>query len=366
MHISEKAKHTYSNIGPLRFVGAVIRRIGNKTHKSSTFVDEHLQSNADVDIGTQIRMLRKGFTKESVALFDLGRNDPSNYMSNYFHIFKGYNVNDGAVDFTKNKSVFHRAMAEFDTVVPELLGECFAGEVYVKGEERGRVSDWLAEYVPEDEPVVLKPNGGSGGSGIYVVSWSDTGFSLNGKGYTEDDLKAELESLDRYVITEFVEQAEYSEKIHGGSANTMRIHTLIDPKNGEPFIAAAAHRFGTRSSGPVDNLAQGGVVADIDIDQGCLGDVAIVSGFEKSITDKHPDTGAQITGIEIENWERIQGELLEIANHLRFMPYIGWDVVATDDSFKILEGNARPGIKVSQLHGGMFEDGRTQDFFDQY
>jgi hypothetical protein len=48
-------------------------------------------------------------------------------------------------------------------------------------------------------------------------------------------------------------------RFFSGAVNTMRFLTISDPDICEPFIPAAAHRFGNRASAPVDNLVAGGM-----------------------------------------------------------------------------------------------------------
>jgi hypothetical protein len=78
-------------------------------------------------------------------------------------------------------------------------------------------------------------------------------------------------ALDRYVVTAFVDQAGYAATIYPDTANTLRVLTLCDADG--CFVAAAAHRFGSRRSGSIDNWhrGHGGLNAPIDRARGALG-----------------------------------------------------------------------------------------------
>ena len=52
----------------------------------------------------------------------------------------------------------------------------------------------------------------------------------------------------------------------------------------------------------------------------------------------HPNTGIKIEGV-IPHWQDICNKVIEISSYIFPIEYMGFDIVVTDQSFKILEIN---------------------------
>jgi hypothetical protein len=86
--------------------------------------------------------------------------------------------------------------------------------------------------------------------------------------------------------------------------------------------------------------------------------------FDKGRTwhSVHPDTGAQIEGIEVPRFLETCRELLDVCR--RFPPrYLGWDIVITPDSWSIIEANRGPALSIFQVHRPLLVDPRLREFF---
>jgi hypothetical protein len=92
----------------------------------------------------------------------------------------------------------------------------------------------------------------------------------------------------------------------------------------------------------VDNIAQGGLAAPLDIATGKICGPAIQKNEEYgiSIFEKHPDTGVEFAGIRLPFWR----EVLDLAMqaHLAFpsMHFVGWDIAILQDGPVVVEGNS--------------------------
>ena len=112
----------------------------------------------------------------------------------------------------------------------------------------------------------------------------------------------------------------------------------------------AVHRFGTNRSGIVDNASSGGIFANIDIKTGILEEA--YSYYSKDFYEKHPDTGIQIKGVKIPNWNMIKENLLKIATKFPYINFVAWDIVPTKEGFSVIEGNTSTGFGLLQgKHG---------------
>jgi len=82
--------------------------------------------------------------------------------------------------------------------------------------------------------------------------------------------------------------------------------------------------------------------------------------------EKHPESGQKIAGIQVPNWTSLRSEVLRLAKLLPATPYIGWDIVVTEDGFCVLEGNNRTDVNLYQVHKPLLLDDRTYKFYKSY
>lgn len=48
---------------------------------------------------------------------------------------------------------------------------------------------------------------------------------------------------------------------------------------------------------------------------------------------------------------------------LPFLPYVGWDIIVTDDGYRVLEGKAFSDVNVLQIHTPLLRDPRVHSFY---
>jgi len=61
-------------------------------------------------------------------------------------------------------------------------------------------------------------------------------------------------------------------------------------------------------------------------------------GKVKDITH-HPDSGTLLSGVRIENWESIVGEVLKFQECMPYVKVAGWDIAITDEGPVVIEVN---------------------------
>ncbi|ESP90053.1 sugar-transfer associated ATP-grasp domain-containing protein [Candidatus Halobonum tyrrellensis] len=178
--------------------------------------------------------------------------------------------------------------------------------------------------------------------------------------------------LSEYLVSEFVRQADYADRLFPDAVNTLRVVTLNDDADG-PFVAGAVHRVGTAASAPVDNWSRGGLSVEIAGD-GTLSDGARWSSAgELRWFDAHPDTGDPLAGVEMPGWPAVRERILWMAAALPSLPHIGWDVVLTDEGdgendpgFVVIERNSHPGVETLQVHRPLLDDPRVRRFYERH
>lgn len=308
----------------------------------------------DLPLRERLWLWRHGFLSEAGLLFDLSPETVDDYLSNYDRDVKTIDINGEAGYVLDDKLLFHDLLTpEFESLVPRL-------RYFVTGEgaypvDADRTFRDVLNADSWEEPLVVKTRTGGGGAGVDVLSPDDGG----------DELADLLDGTDDRLVYEFVEQAAYADSIFPRATNTVRILTMIDPRTRNPFVARAVHRFGSSDSAPIDNWTSGGVSARIDRETGRLVECAYRTDGGLQRVERHPGTDELIAGTRIPNWNRIVDELLGVAAAYPGLPYVGWDVVVTDDPpfFKVLEGNRYSDVDILQTYGPLLDDPRVRRFY---
>ena len=99
----------------------------------------------------------------------------------------------------------------------------------------------------------------------------------------------------------------------------------------------AALRIGLGEK-PVDNFAQGNLVAPIDLATGVLGAAASKRAGRARLTT-HPVSGAVIAGATVPDWPAALALVQEAAHRFPHAPCLGWDVALTTRGPVIQEAN---------------------------
>lgn len=315
-----------------------------------------------------LRGWRLGFFGPSYTLYELETRDPRDYLSDYEVLLRFPAVNDPFNPNVRNKLALSRALSLYGFRTPDVHGLLDRGLVRALDGSAATapVMEWLERRLGIGERFVVKPAAEGQGRGIMFVSRDASGFSVNGVAAPRAVLAGLLEPLRAYLVTEFIQQAPYAAAIYPDVANTVRVLTVWDLETSRPFIAAAAHRFGTARGGPTDNFHSGwgGLSAAIDLETGVLGPAAMLSPEGRLVRpDRHPDTGAPIAGVRVERWRETVETLLAIAARFPDTPSVGWDLVVARDGPCILEGNSPPQVAVWQVHRPLLTDPRVRSFY---
>lgn len=349
------------------------KEIYHTARQLQTLVEEERSSweYASLSLAERAAYWRRGFLSRAAVLYDFERYDPRSYLTDYERSVKTRGINGRFGIALDDKLLFHRVMDGFEERLPTLYGIVQEGTfrpIAGPGEARRRarpVTKWIEETTEPGETRVLKWVIGGGGHNVLVLSRTDDGWRLDGEAIEWEELCERLDGLDEYVVTGFAEQAAYADELFSGSANTVRLVTMWDPDEDEPFVARAIHRIGTRKTAPMDNWSRGGLGAEIDLATGELGE-AVTFPFDGELVwrESHPDTGARIEGTTVPGWRAVRERLLEMAETVPYLPYVGWDLVITaEGEFEVVEANGYPGVKALQVHRPLLIDDRIRRFY---
>jgi len=215
----------------------------------------------------------------------------------------------------------------------------------------GGVKLFDAEHLPETD-LFVKPVRGTGGSGAERWDHRENGFSEPHAGLlTERELLARLAARSRrrpILLQPRIENCAELSAINNGALSTLRIVTCLDERR-RPEVVAAVMRMAIGDNHRVDNFHAGGIAAAVDLDHGALGPASDL-GMDARLgwVDRHPDSGAQITGRTVP-WWREACALAERAHRVfDDRTIVGWDIAPTEDGPIIVEGNGSPDLDIVQ------------------
>jgi len=203
------------------------------------------------------------------------------------------------------------------------------------------------------EAWALKPVHGRGGSGILLARGrADDGWrSVGGRHLPLREVRHHI----RLVL-----QGEYSPA--GRQRDSALVEPLLESDDelarvlppGMPDVRVIAHegvpvaamlRLPTVASGGRANLHQGGIGAAVDLDSGRV----VAARWMRRPCTHHPDTGAELIGLRIPEWEQVLETTAACAD-VTGLGYLGADIVF-DRTFGhlVLEVNARPGLEIQNV-----------------
>ena len=210
----------------------------------------------------------------------------------------------------------------------------------------------LINRLPEAD-LFVKRVLGKGGKGCELWRHAGGGVYRSSRGEERDagSLAAHVAQLsldEPYVIQQAVRNHRELLDLSAGALCTVRMLSCRN-EAGDFEATCAAFRMSVDPASAVDNFHAGGVAAAVDVATGRLGPATGLSiGLDKGWYDRHPFTGAQITGRQLPMWR----ETIDLAQraHRAFSDYvvIGWDIAVLEDGPCIIEGNRGPDVDIHQ------------------
>jgi hypothetical protein len=248
----------------------------------------------------------------------------------------------GCADFPwlRSKHRFAQRCAEIGLPTVPVLADFADGKMIAGSPGGGR------EAFPAAD-LFSKPSEYWCGIGANLWRYQSTGRyvnALSGESHDRDSLIAKLcaeSKSGRIVLQEKASNhSSIAGSLTGGGLATIRLVTCRTPSGAIDFMPPAIRM--PIGKAIVDNIAQGGLAAPIDLATGEICGPAIQKDKAIGISrfEKHPDTGLEFVGMQLPCWS----EVLELAQraHAAFpsMPFVGWDIAILRNGPVVLEGNS--------------------------
>lgn len=159
------------------------------------------------------------------------------------------------------------------------------------------------------------------------------------------------EGLD--IIEEFIPQHSVLSSIFPHVVNTIRIHTLRT-KEGIKVVLKPVLAVPSGAERNSVHTKEDFYAAWIDLETGRLLENAFCSRKKEKKLEwnvkKHSDTGAVFGDIQIPYWEELKKMVIEAAEEIPELSFIGWDIAISPEKPVIIEGNAISGsVRFYQL-----------------
>jgi hypothetical protein len=150
-----------------------------------------------------------------------------------------------------------------------------------------------------------------------------------------------------YILQRRIPPAARVRALVGDRLATVRVITILG-ENG-PEVLRALWKIPAGSNVADNFWRSGNLLATLDLASGRVLRAVRGSGLALEQVTHHPDTGAQLIGIEVPNWREITALALEAASTLGEVRLIGWDMAAVEEGALIVEPNFTPDFFMVQL-----------------
>lgn len=251
---------------------------------------------------------------------------------------------------SQNKMAEKAMFSLYNIPTSEYLG-------YLDG-TNGRTPDGTSLCTVEDLGGYLEQRDGSRICFKLLEGWGGKGFKAVDISRQDGDISIKPLDGDAVGINEFCNDVlQYSKgtsymleaycyqhpkisMLNPTSVNTIRMWVVNRPGDNPTRVIGAFLRLGRKGS-LVDNTDAGGLLCNVELESGRLH-----SGTERSagkkLYDRHPDTDADINGLEIPYWKQAKNLACKTLNTFPFINFAGVDIAITETEPIVIEMNIPP------------------------
>lgn len=291
--------------------------------------------------------ITKGITAEEYYQFEFEKRDEmfrssflglneQRYYLDYLNPIKYYSI-------SRNKYFAHRLLDNTGVRKSELL--CYYQPEAKYGDSTVNAGDLECVLqilkAKNVQSCVIKTTESSHGDNVTVIqnieyTDKDAVLSLfNG----ETKMLSSVLSDDALIFESLIHQTKQFLAFNSSSVNTVRFMTVLYPDRSAKVVGAFL-KIG-RTGNCVDNAGSGGNVDTcVDLESGEIKYAIQFDGWRKiKEIDRHPDSGCQLNGVIIENWNAIKAEVIKYQQAFPYCKAAGWDIAITDDGPVVIEVN---------------------------
>ncbi len=193
----------------------------------------------------------------------------------------------------------------------------------------------------EVQSCVIKTTESSHGDNVWVIK--EIEYKDNDAIMTRFDgqelLLSSVLGQEALIFESVVHQTKQFAAFNESSVNTVRFMTTLYP-DGSARVIATFIKIG-RAGKCVDNAGGGGNVdVCVDVETGEIKYAIQFDGWHKvKEIECHPDSGTQLNGVYIDNWQLIKEEVIKFQQAFPYCKASGWDIAITDEGPVVIEVN---------------------------
>ena len=289
----------------------------------------------------------KGLTTEEYYQFEFEKRD-----EDFRHTFLGLNEQRYYLDYlnpikyyslARNKYMAHKMLE--DTGVRKSHLYCYYQPEarYIASNEKASDIQGVLRILKNKQvqSCVIKTTESSHGDNVWVI---------NAIEYKNDDavmtrfdgetlLLSSVLGNEALIFESVIKQTKQFAAFNESSVNTVRFMTTLYP-DGSARVIATFIKIG-RAGKCVDNAGGGGNVdVCVDTETGEIKYAIQYDGWRniKEI-EKHPDSGNQLNGVIIDNWQTMKEEVKKFQQAFPYCKAAGWDITITDEGPVVIEVN---------------------------
>lgn len=260
-----------------------------------------------------------------------------------FHFLRTYLTRPETLEALSNKILFAERCRENGVPAIPVIGLARGG--------RYEALDAEGLGLPR-RSLFLKPLRGSGGGGAERWQYGGGSYrAADGRVLGPARMIEHLERLSQdcpYLVRPWLENHPDLSDLCCGVLSTVRVLTIRNESGG--FEAThAVFKMARHPQASVDNASRGGIASKVDLATGELGRATNKGyGRDSGWWDRHPSTGATITGRKLPAWERVLATALKAHEAFPDQVVVGWDIALLESGPALVEGNKGPGLELMQ------------------
>ncbi len=322
----------------------------------------------DTSLGEKLWAYKRGFLSMRVKTYGITEANYRDHIPD-FDYYRLHPLNGQYTTWIDDKLIIKYLLAPFDQYLPRyyfLLNRNELARMMDCPDDIAPDVDGVIELLKREGNLAVKLIAGSLGKGFFRLTYEDSAFYVNMNLVTLPELRDLVGRLEGYLITEYVLAHPTLKAIYGATPNTVRVQLIRNSGNEPATIMGSLIRFGTKQSGVLETPSAGGIFAGVNHENGNIYRPYYISNNRLISIKFHPDTNEDLE-INLPGWHHLIKTLQDISDYLPQISYVGFDIIMTDNSFKIIELNSLTSPTVlSYYYPFLLEENAARYFFGKF
>lgn len=285
---------------------------------------------------------QRGYTPRKVNMYGMTKENYKNYVS-HFEFYNPSTYYEGPfLGSLENKLLTYYLLAPFKNNLPHhfwhIENKDHIFPLDIEQNHCGTIDDIIK--LVREKPIAVKACYGGHGKGFYLYEFKNSSYFISGKKVDEESLRNHITTLNNYILQEYlIPHHNFVELCGEGAFSVYRMIVMNDNQDG-PQLTAGMIRLGSKNAGLLTDYP-GTITCGVSLDEGKIFKPLLwTSETEREVCPIHPDTGKQLEGYKVDNWEELKHLATSIARYLPWIGYVTIDIIPSEKGFRVLEINS--------------------------